>query len=331
MKQLYFFILFCTLISNLAITQIVPSDCDAHDSIIEQYSEDAQRLTLDRIFEHNYTYVDSVIIPSTYSDTVLNALVAIHNAVGIQERDTVVDMLDIHSNVMVSMNNFYLAADSTLSWMENLSNGNLNTGQPILDEIISDYDFYLYDYYVTPGYSYSRAMAIFVSNENFNLKPITDTIETIPFVYYADQNAFSLDASTIYDTIFPTHVELTFNYGWGDCPSGCTGNRYWKFNVYYDCSVEFVESYGGELPPNASVGTNVNSSVSIYPNPVTSKINIDGIENSFSYSFYDLKGNEVLRGHSNSNMINLNKLEKGIYIISIKVKNEIVRKKIIKL
>lgn len=331
MKQLHLFILSCILISNLAITQIVPSNCDAHDTIVAQYIEDAQRLTLDRIFEHDYTYVDSVIIPSTYSDTVLNALVAIHNAVGIPERDTVVDMLNIHSNLMVSMNNFYLAADSTLSWMENLSNGNLNTGQPILDEIISSYDFYLDDYYVTPGYSYPRALAIFSSNENYNLKPITDTIETIPLVYYADQNAFSLDASTIYDTIYATHVEVTYNFGWGDCPSGCTANRYWKFKVYYDCSVEFVESYGAQLHPNASVSKNKKSSINIYPNPVLNEVYIEGIRDRYSYYLYDMKGVEVLKGVSSENSIDLDKLTKGIYMLSIRSNNEIITKKIIKL
>ncbi len=34
----------------------------------------------------------------------------------------------------------------------------------------------------------------------------------------------------INDSIYSTHVELTYSYGWGDCPSGCMWRRYWKFS-----------------------------------------------------------------------------------------------------
>lgn len=325
----YFYIIVLSIISNYSKAQVIQSDCTAPDSIVDQYQEDAQRLTLDRIFDQNYSYADSIIIPSSYSDTVLNALIAIHNVSGIPERDTVVDMLNIHSRKIIAMDNFYLRADSTLGWMQNLSAGNLNTGQPILDDILSTYGFTLYSY--SPHPIDPTALAVFVSNDNYNLKPITDTIETIPGVLWSSANSYGGDGSTIYDTIYPTHVELTYRYAWGDCPAGCTGQRRWKFNVYYDCSVEYIGTDGSTLPPTASISIKETVPLSLYPNPFRNSISIDGIEGVYFYRIFNLNGEVITEGVSSNKVINLNELVQGSYIISIQSDHQISRQRIIKL
>ena len=66
--------------SLLAFSQAVPSSCTAPASIVSKYRKDANRLALRKIYLKNLPYQDSVLIPKTHADTVLNALVAVHNA-----------------------------------------------------------------------------------------------------------------------------------------------------------------------------------------------------------------------------------------------------------
>ena len=325
----YFYILVLLIISNFSNAQVIQSDCSAPDSIVDLYNEDAQRLTLDRIFDQNFPYVDSVIIPTSYSDTVLKALIAVYNAFGIPERDTVIDMLDIHSRTTISMNNFYLSADSLLGWMQNLSLGNLNTGQSVLDDIIATYGFTLTSYSPHPIQSF--ATAIFLSNDNYNLQPITDAIETITGVWWAESNNWGGDGSTIYSTIYPNYVELTYRYAWGDCPAGCTGERAWKFKVYYDCSVEYIGTEGSVLPPTASINIKETTPLCLYPNPFCNSISIDGVKGIYSYQILNLNGEIITEGTSSNMNIHLNELVKGSYIISIQSDNQTSRKRIIKL
>ena len=75
--------------------QIVPSVCTAPDSIVTKYKEDADRLTLRKIYRNNLSFKDSIDIPKVHSDTVLNALIAVYNATTLSERDTVTIMFDI--------------------------------------------------------------------------------------------------------------------------------------------------------------------------------------------------------------------------------------------
>jgi Secretion system C-terminal sorting domain len=324
----YFYISILLICSLHANSQIIQSDCTAHDSIVNQYRGDAETLTLDRIFEHNYVYVDSIIIPTAYSDTVLNALLAIYNLNGVPERDTVVDILNIHARALYSLNDFYFKADSNLAWMQNLSNGNLNTGQPILDDIITTYNFSMV--YYNPSSWQPSATALFTTAENYNLRPIADTIETIVGVNYADPDMSMGDGPTIFDTIYPTHVELTYRYAWGDCPAGCLAQRLWKFNVYYDCTVEFMGSSGISLPPTASLVDNDLPSINIYPNPFTDFIKIEGITDEYSYSIYDLSGKIIRSGKENGDTIELQSLPKGSYIIALETNEGVTRMKITK-
>ncbi len=47
--------------------------------------------------------------------------------------------------------------------------------------------------------------------------------------------------------ILTSSVELILQKGWGDCPSGCIYHHNWKYQVQFDCSVEFIESNGDPI------------------------------------------------------------------------------------
>lgn len=56
--------------------------------------------------------------------------------------------------------------------------------------------------------------------------------------------------------------------------------------------------------------------ISIYPNPATDILNINGIESKGRYKIYDVQGNEVMSG-SNKTQVNISHLNAGVYVIVV--------------
>ncbi|WP_067149493.1 T9SS type A sorting domain-containing protein [Pseudotamlana agarivorans] len=72
-----------------------------------------------------------------------------------------------------------------------------------------------------------------------------------------------------------------------------------------------------------------NNSISIYPNPSTSFVNIKTtLEGQINYSIYDLLGKQVLGGTMNNNIINYN-LTSGLYLLKLDNGLQSITKKII--
>ncbi len=100
---------------------------------------------------------------------------------------------------------------------------------------------------------------------------------------------------------------------------------------------EFGDSEQTEIPIGESLGLNDNldSNVSVYPNPTTDVINIDfvNMENEYKLEIFNLLGQTVrfknLDGRNNS--INISSLTAGVYFVKIKDlnNNEFITKKVI--
>lgn len=310
--------------------QAIPSSCVSHDSIVNMYLRDATALTLERIYTNNDTHKDSVEIPLTYIDTILNAMIAVYNVSSLPERDTVLDIYDIHVRTDYSLQSFILSADSNLIWMQELQIGNLNSGFVELDDIILGHDFVI-DSYFNFGNNYWYHYVGFTTDNYINIGATVSSLENSPELRNLEHSGDSFDGSDIEATIFDNYVELKYIYRWGDCPSGCIYQRTWVFNVYFDCSVEFITSFDGiEV-----TAINENSSdviISIGPNPTKDYVNVFGLENTFTYCVFDINGNEVKNGSINEpGVIDISDLADGIFIIEIQSENHIYRERIIKL
>jgi len=241
----------------LLSAQTVSSSCSAPDSIASKYLKDAHRLTLNRIQSKGFTYKDSAHIPKQYSDTSLRALLAVYNATTIPECDTVTKIFEIHTFPTLQMNSFSFDADSSLPWIKDLMQRNLNTSEPVFNTIMSTYNFSLVSATRYLWASYTTVKLI--SDSDYNLPVIMKQISALTGVIRTYTGTIMGGGNSITQTVYNDHVQLIYSYGWGDCPSGCISRRYWVFNVYYDCSVQFVESYGDVIP----VSTFAVSSVSL--------------------------------------------------------------------
>lgn len=305
-----------TLLTHIGWGQIVPSSCTTQDSIIQLYSVDADRLTVRDAYAYNLLFIDSIIIPQTYSDTLLNALVAVYNATTLSARDTVVSMYNIHAFPNPNINSFSVAADSNLVWMQQLKNGVFPTGNSTVDSLTVLYGLEVWFYFGgLSGYD----IVHFQSDSNYNVLPLSLLYQSIPGVYFTEPGGWGGDGNNITSTINTDHVELIYSIGWGDCPSGCFERRFFKFKVYYDCSVEFVSSYGSILPLLAVSDQNEALSTKISPNPFDNTLDFKGIEPNCDYIMYNSVGQELFRGQIIDNQLkNLDSLPAGQYFIQLK-------------
>jgi len=332
MKWQFYQLVFIILITSTTVEGQI--NCIAPDSIIEEYKDDADRLALRKIARLHLTYEDSIEIPQILSDSFLNQLIAVYNAVGIPERDTVIDMLNIHTFPDLIMNTVVVFADSNLNWMQQLHNGILPTGYQALDSLIVKYDLTIDKYNTWYNWFFYHSVT-FRSQVNYNIPALAGAFETLPDVYFSEPNHVAGDGDDIDDNLILIVGEnygydLFYSFGWGDCLSGCIGNRTWWFKTYDNCAVEFVEVFGSSLP-FTNTYEQASNPILIQPNPFDDVIRIEGTSDVFEYAISDLNGRNIEKGKTTERKIaNLEDLLPGIYVLSIKEKHRVTSHKIIK-
>jgi hypothetical protein len=319
MTKILISILFSLWIAGNGVAQVVFSSCEAPDSVKALYQDDADRLALKEILGAHLPFEDSIIIPKIYSDSVLLPLLAVYNATSIPERDTLVTIFKIHEFPEYALNEINIAADSTLPWMEVLRQGILPSGNQELDSILDLYNFQWEDYETFYDW-FAWHFVTFKSASNYNVTALMEVLDKVMEVTFADRSVYSGDGDHIYlqreEFPFPSTL-VTYFFGMGDCPSGCTDGRWWTFRVYDDCSVQFEGAHGSHIPFTATKEI-VEEKISIQPNPINDFLEINGLNGSFMYSISDLSGRIVQTGKQNNNRIdNLDRLLPGIYFLSL--------------
>ncbi|MBK9593343.1 MAG: hypothetical protein IPO32_18210 [Crocinitomicaceae bacterium] len=81
-----------------------------------------------KFIEQNSTYPDTIHIPQTHVDTILNALIAVYNATSLPARDTVVTIYGITAQNYPTVDGIYVQVDTTAAWSDSLDNGIIPTG-----------------------------------------------------------------------------------------------------------------------------------------------------------------------------------------------------------
>jgi len=310
-----------SLLTQFGIGQIIPSSCFAPDSIIKKYKADADRLALQEIYQKSLSYVDSIEIPQEHSDSMLNALIAVYNASSIPEADTIVKIFNIHTFPDPIINTIFVSADSNLVWMQKLRNNNIPTDNSTIDSLMILYDLSVYGYQTHFGL-FEYHTVVFITDSNYNTYALAEVFKKIPGVYSSYPPIMEGDGSNISALIYPAYTELVYSMGWGDCPCGCTERRYWKFNVYFDCSVEFVASYGSLLPTSVDSDTKT-SIINIYPNPFQDKLYITGMQAKYEYIIYNIMGQKLIHGRiTENNISNIDWLPSGQYLLFMRSDND---------
>jgi hypothetical protein len=213
--------------------------------------------------------------------------------------------------------------------MQQLKNDIFPTGDHYVDSVMNKY--YLTKLWYYPQNLPGIDLLLLNTASNLNLLALSNVWTIIPGVDHAGPDLLIGDGNDITDSIFDDHVELTYDHSWNcEYGGGCSFHHFWKFNIYFDCTVEFVSSYGDPISglgiSNLKMGP-----IELYPNPFNDKLRLEGIDSPSTYEIYNLQGQKLITGTSyNGEIKNLNMLENGIYVLSISSNNKNYRIKIIK-
>ena len=312
--------------------QTVVSSCTANPAVIATYKNDADRMAIRRLFAINSPLKDSVKIDPQTSNDYLKCLLAVHNATNLPARDTVVYLM-LHAKMEYDLRSMQFIPNPSQQWVQNFRDSIFPTGYTTFDSVMNKYHFYRGNYSLFGTF----AMATIKADSNSNIKALADIFNTtVTQTQGSGPNGYVGDGSDITDVINPAYTELTYKYGWGDCPSGCIYKRYWRFRIYNNCEVEYLGSYGSgiqtEIPAvNPPTGLSANAAgpgITAYPNPVNDKLTITGA-GDFKYRCTDLLGREFLKGEAIEE-INVSDLPAGIYFLEITAHNSVKKLKLVK-
>jgi hypothetical protein len=291
------------------------------DDLLSVYKNDADWITLEWLSKANLPEKDSICIPQGKSDTILNALLSVHNALSLAARDTVVNRYNIHVFDYYSMNYYTICPFQKQDWVVQLANRNVPCGQPEIDSLMQKYRFY-FDSYEEHKWSRDYYLIKIKSNINYNYAPLKAAFEKISDVDFLEPALGRIgDGNTITGAIYPDYVLLNYSVGWGDCLAGCIARRFWHFKVYYDYSVEYAGSSGADFPWTSinEINPDLND-ITVFPNPVKDRLYIRNMTPPFEYSIIDITGKIIVSGHATHDQIEIpERLNRGeIYLLRLK-------------
>jgi len=222
---------------------IVPANDELLSSEQRQlYRKDAEKLAVRHINELDSTQTE---IPQKLVDLLYKGLVHIALSNDPKAKD-VTETYNVHARMPVSPREIIVEADTTAEWISAWRNEITKTGNKELDTLIEQFNFTLVEYrelkHVLP-----TAMATLRSDQVINGYAVGRLFERLEDIESAGYD-YVTDGSDIRVIFFENHLQYIYEYGFGDCPSGCIGNHRWKFNVYKDGDVVFAGEEGDPLP-----------------------------------------------------------------------------------
>jgi hypothetical protein len=307
--------------ASLTSAQTVPSSCDAPDSVKNLYRTDAALavLYINHPFYHYHDdstvadLRDSVIVYPYRTDTIVRPMLAVWNALPLFPRDSVRRVENIHQHWRNFVRKITLEIDTGSTWGNNLYKGKIPTGNAVVDSLFS-----VYQLFVDTSWDYRDDLLIvdIASKMTINGPMLTTIFTKIPDVHRAYQFVYG-DGDYITCSFAHDTASLLYSDGWGDCPSGCTERRFWKFTVFPDCSVRFDGSYGDPFS-SWSVYEPVQKTLSLYPNPVTDKLIIEADERG-TVVISDVSGNSIRTASiiEGKNELIVRELPSGMYFVTI--------------
>ncbi|MBN2682087.1 MAG: T9SS type A sorting domain-containing protein [Bacteroidales bacterium] len=332
------FLLISFCIGFLTTQAQISSSCELPSVLQAYYDKDVKEIASKRIFAQDSPYSDSIEIPQNYQDTIWEGLAAIFNVTGIPERDSVFDFYCIHQYVCYHVyNTIFIRVDPSYPWTSPWASLETHTGNPDIDNLTTQYGFTVTNYWS------AYDVVTLETEQNINTKALCLLISEIEGVVYAEISPYYGDGNEINYEKIGNDRYYDFVVGFGDCPSGCTSSRTFKFKVFEDCSVQYWGTVdyitgGDQIPPPTNCmiterkQMNKISAINLYPNPTDEYIIPETNFDIFNYHITNVLG-EILRTGvcENNSPIFVKDLNKGVYFLRILDNNtQLVVKKFIR-
>lgn len=250
---------------SFAKAQTFTSSCTPSDSMEVIYRNDACWLANKRTYEINSPFADSITIPEPVIDSIKKALYAFHNMQGAAVMDTLRGIFS-HSNFIPGSDSTHITfsgingeyglktititVDNNTAWGSNWLSGNYTaTDNDTVNYLLNRYQLLvtLNDYQVYQD----STIYIVRSPVAINSGALVKQFKNISGVAYAYIINAIGSGNNIKAEFSGDNIQLVFQYGCGDCPSGCNLGRNWTFkvNTETDCSVQYVsvENWGSHI------------------------------------------------------------------------------------
>ncbi len=152
--------------------------------------------------------------------------------------------------------------------------------------------------------SYDDSTEKVLATTGDKVTPVTATF-SVPADAYVSGKVVGMRVALKYNTA-PANACTNFNYG-------------------------EVEDYAVLISENlATSETNKSTKVQVYPNPATDVLNITKVSANSNYMIFNMAGQVVAKGKVVDSKVQVNKLEKGVYFISIDDNGSVSKAKFIK-
>jgi hypothetical protein len=331
MKQSIFILSFI-LTLNISFGQLIPSNCNPSDELLDQYALDIKNLALRRMWEVKSPDTALIAIPQQWVDTVAGGLAAICNAVSFPERDSIFNLYCVHdlapSSIFIRQE-IMVFVDTSYAWTDAWQNLISLTGNPQIDNLMTQYDLEVTNF---TYYSFGN-MAMLETDSLWNVYALIDNLEMVEGVEFGEPNQMLGTAGKIFYYRAGGERLFSFWYQWNDCFDGCDNAHVWNFKVFDDCSVEylgFVDYAVFEfLPLPDPANCNLFSAlpetkpladpIQIYPNPADDRLFISsGKKENYEAVIYNSNGIILSRlAFSRSASLDLTNFPAGFYFVRV--------------
>lgn len=310
---------------------------DANILAMRQINVDSFEATLQAI------EIDSPTIEKYY-----NALVAVHNATYLPEREEVINAYQIHVANNQELQNFNLYIDTALISDPNFYDDPINGLKGAdsfalgdLGELIDSFQLTLAEnhYFASSPLSISDEVLVLPmkSLSFLNLPPLMEQLMESPLIILAEASVNNdVPTMDITGSFNSMYTELTYHFFWNCSTSGCQEEHSWTFRIFEDCSVTYIGEFGDPLPVSSlkSVFT-----LNLFPNPTADKINLSFLgppDKDFNIYLFNSIGEMILSqtARTTSGILNLefslDGFPIGIYYLSLQNDEQLLTEKILK-
>lgn len=316
-------IIACLLLLTTTAWGQIPSDCTIPQVLREAYDTDVKGMAIKRMQAQNSPDGELIEIPQTVQDSILEGMAAIFNLSStLPEADSVFNKYCVHDNFgSPAVFGFIIGVDTASPMADAWSQGNLLTGNTILDDLLTNYNFTLQNYF-------SFGAGVFYTDRILNLFALADSITaSVPGVEYGEPDFFIGNAGRInYSTDQQGNRLYEFRYEWNDCFDGCDNYYSWFFTVSPNCDVTFTGTDEGGFfgiedlpePTNCQLTTGIDAPIAypdfnLFPNPTSDQLNWQNAPEDGSWRMYNAQGQLVQQGQWAVDKIDVSNWVNGIY------------------
>jgi hypothetical protein len=199
-------------------------------------------------YESNQPLGDaSIEIPPEEVLKRLQAFSWLFRATDLAERDSVVEVFQIHTFPRPVVREFVMSLDATEEWVARWTPGVVPSGNRVLDELVRRFGLSL----VSDRATGASRQVVLRSIYAVNIHALAARFAELQGVRWAEPNTVIGDGSDIESERDGNSWLITFRLAWSDCPAGCIESHHWRFRITDQGAVTLMESWGAPVSTQA--------------------------------------------------------------------------------